>query len=391
MNPPFKWFKRSSGYDDKRGALVGYDKRHEPVYLPPSAMRGHTLLLGEAGTGKTTLLSHLAAWAMRKDSTLVVLDVDGDLLRNLMGQVPVDRVEDAHFIDFGSLDPVPGWNVLELGRGEEDHTIVASLVDTAESLCHDEWGPRVEDALRIAVWTLLSANKILARQNEPQFSVVDIPYLFHLPTFRHRLLNTHVSNPEIRNWWLNYFEAMDPAMQAMLQDSLLSLLSPVIVGKHAEHVLGQSRSTFDLPTLLKPGNMVFFNLWNASLDPKLGHWIAALLADRINKMALGDTRNFSKSERLAPVTIAINGTQSIPLADCPGYMDMLRDRQVRYILTRRTLGNPKTRDAAESAAILASEPNLFVFRTSAADAEIIAKELNDGPVPSSLSIFPKIT
>lgn len=388
MDLPFQWFKRASGYDDKRGALVGYDKRHEPIYLPPSSMRGHTLILGEAGTGKTTLLSHLATWAMRKDSTLVVLDVDGDLLPNLVGQVPVDRVKDAHFMDFGSLDPVPGWNVLEQGKGDEDYEVVANLVDTAESLCHDDWGPRVEDTFRMALWTLLSANQILARKNEPQFTVVDIPYLFHLPTFRRRLLNTHVSNPEIQNWWLNYFEAMPAAMQSIFQDSLLPLLSPLTMGEHARYVLGQSHSTFDLRALLKPGNIVLVNLWNASLDAKLGHWIGALFADRINKIALGDTRRIPKAERLAPVTIAINGTQTIPLADYPGYLSELQERGVRYMLTRRTLGDPTTRQASESAAILASKPNLFVFRTNPVDAEIIVKELNDAPLSLTITRSP---
>ncbi len=107
MNWPFKWFNQSSGDDDKRGTLIGFDERHEPVFLSESALPGHILLLGEARTGKTTVLAHLATWAMRKDSALVILDVDGDLLPILIGQVPVDRERDVHWIDFGNPDSVP--------------------------------------------------------------------------------------------------------------------------------------------------------------------------------------------------------------------------------------------------------------------------------------------
>jgi hypothetical protein len=80
------------------------------------------------------------------------------------------------------------------------------------------------------------------------------------------------------------------------------------------------------------------------------------------------------------VTIAVNGVIPIPRIEQPGYLADLQESGVRYIFSRRALGDPLSAQGAESAAILASKPNLFVFRTSAADAEIIAKALNDSPL-----------
>ena len=376
MNRSIHWFSPSAKPNDHRGTLVGYtDERHEPVYLPQGTRRGHTLLLGKGHTGKTALMAHLAKSAMGEDSALIVVDVDGDLLPILSAQVPANRTKNVTWLDFSNRALVPGWNLLDQSQGYDIEPIVPSLLHTAEVIWPDLWGPVHENTLRMAVRTLGLANRTLVFNREPQFSLADILSLFHLPTFRRRVLNTLVKDDGLLYEWFNRFENLPPAMQIEAEYPALVLLDRLVLNSHMKNILWQASSTFNLREMLQPGSIIFINLANAFPEMGFSYWLGALIADRINWMMLTQKRNLEPDH--LPITMAIHGLQPIPRIEQPGFLPELQKRGIRYILTRLSMSYPECREPSGISTLLSGMSNLLMFRTTGLDAKFMAEELDE--------------
>jgi hypothetical protein len=377
MNRSINWFKPSAKPNDHRGTLVGYtDERHEPVYLPQATRRGHTLLLGKGHTGKTALMAHLAKSAMREDSALIVVDVDGDLLPILSAQVPANRTKDVTWLDFSNDAQIPGWNLLDQSHGYDIETVVPNLLHSSAVVWPDNWGPVHENTLRMAVRTLGLANRTLVFNHEPQFSLADILSLFHLPTFRRRVLNTLVQDDGLLYEWFNRFENLPPAMQIEAEYPALVLLDRLVLNSRMKNILGQGSSTFNLREMLQPGSIVFINLANAFPEMGFSYWLGALIADRIDWMMLTQKRTLDAT-RQVPVTMAIHGLQPIPMIEQPGFLPELHKRGVDYILTHLSMSYPECREPSGISTLLSGMTNLLMFHTSALDAKLMAEELDE--------------
>ena len=72
-------------------------KKQQPVELTIDERRQGTYIIGTTGTGKSTLLKNIVYQDMRAEASdttawLVRLDPHGDLVDELLGLVPQDRV-----------------------------------------------------------------------------------------------------------------------------------------------------------------------------------------------------------------------------------------------------------------------------------------------------------
>ena len=378
MKLPFKHFlcqAKQRNQPGPQGTLVGDGLLDDkPVYLSASAEQGHTLLLGTGQTAKKTLLAHLAAAAMRRDSALIVIDTEGDLLSILSKHVTSERVQDVMWLDFANSDRVIGWNVLDAHWTNSSTAVFQSLAHTAETVQSKYWDAPTKETLQWVVDTFSAANRTLAEKGEPLFTLMDASSLVCLPTFRRRVLNNLIADPKLSAWWIQHYEAMAPVKEGRYLGGLLALLDGVKDPKAMANILGQSYSTFDLRDLLRPGNIGFINLYGLHFQRDWREWLGALLLDRINLMLL-ERRNRHHAQPPVPLTIAINGALPIPLLKSPGYLAELGKCGVRYILQTETLGYPGNEEFLESMEILRGLRNLFVFRTSDHDAHTISNEL----------------
>jgi len=68
-------------HDTRKGspALHGLGDENDPVFLPIDAARGHTLIVGTTGAGKTRMLEQLVAQAILRNEAVIVFDPKGDL------------------------------------------------------------------------------------------------------------------------------------------------------------------------------------------------------------------------------------------------------------------------------------------------------------------------
>ena len=86
--------------------------RIEDFVLDLEARRRHLYIIGQTGTGKSTLLANLIAQDLSFNQGLAVLDPHGQLATDVLAHVPLHRFN--HVVVFDPTDDRPlGFNVLQ--------------------------------------------------------------------------------------------------------------------------------------------------------------------------------------------------------------------------------------------------------------------------------------
>lgn len=367
--------------DVGKGILVGHSQHQGqtiPVHLPTESLWHHVFMVAKTQKGKSTLMAHLAAETMRyaMRTALVVIDPHGDLARSLLGLVPRDRASDVVYIDFSDTQQVVGLNLLDMSHGRNADVIVSNIVHVGELIWSDYWGPRMEDALRMAVRTLLAANEILARRQEKQFTLIDIPALFELPNFRHRLLEQFVSDSEILQWWSGYFERLYESLRMDVINPVLTKIHRFSTHTVVRNIVGQSSSTVNFRELLDERRILLVNTATGVIGPDAGGLLGAVLVDYIN-FAVREQMAIPDPKARARVVVVVDEFQSIPGVDYPGLLAELQKMGANFILATQALGQLKAISKDLHASIFSNIATLFVFQTSAEDADFLRHELDD--------------
>lgn len=365
--------------DVSEGILIGnaiHQGQNVPVHLATDTLWHHIFMVAKTQKGKSTLMAHLAAAAMDKDTALVVIDPHGDLVRSLVGLVPRSRLSDVLFIDFSDPQRVVGLNLLDMAQGRNADAIVSNIVHVGELIWSDYWGPRMEDALRMALRTLLTANEILARRREKQFTLIDIPPLYELPNFRHRLLKQYVSDPEILQWWSGYFEQLYPHLRMDVINPVLTKIHRFSTHTAVRNIVAQSSSTVNFRELLNERRILLVNTATGVMGPDAGGLLGAVLVDYIN-FAVREQMAIPDPSARARVVVVVDEFQSIPGVDYPSLLAELQKMGASFILATQALGQLDAISRVLRPTILSNIETLLVFQTSAEDADILRHELDD--------------
>ena len=74
----------------------------------------HTYIIGQTGTGKSTLLSHMILHDIARGRGVAVLDPHGSLIDQVLGHIPEERIGDVILVDPTDVDYPIGFNVLSI-------------------------------------------------------------------------------------------------------------------------------------------------------------------------------------------------------------------------------------------------------------------------------------
>ena len=275
---------------DPLGAVVGADRLSgSEVIVPDSVLSRHTLVVGKAGSGKSTFIKNLVArrFALaaggEETGPLVVLDPGGDLAWDLLNLVPDSVAHRVRYLDFGSVDRIPAVNILDPMLFPDREACVDTVVTTFKYLW-EHWGGRTEDILRNCLVMLYDFN---CHPDTPRHEMLTLFDLLSLLTFDYEesggevntfksLFFRRVSDSRLRDWY------------RVLQDWPVDLRSQALapirsrIGAYASNqrgavVLGQRESSLDLPSLSSRNLILLVSMSQGSI----GTTPAALLGSAV--------------------------------------------------------------------------------------------------------------
>ena len=345
-----------------------------PVPLAPEVLQLHGFVAGQSGEGKSTFFVHLARAAMTRNAGLLVVDPHGDMAEDVLRAVPPERADDVVFIDLAQKDHVFGLNPIDVTLKRDRDKLISDLLKTFSLLWASSWGPRMENAFRVALQTLYEANQTLVArdpQHGPaaQYTLLDVLPLFTRQSFRHALLQD-VHDKRIHQWWTFYFEPLNIFKQQDITTPILNKTTE-FAGPRTARIIGQGCCSLDFKQLIEEQRIIILKLAQGTVGdiaPLIGTTLLGLLQTTLEEQ--GQLRQDQRKRLL----IFIDEFQALPGMDFQA-LAQLRKYGATFVLATQSLEYLDRLDRKIVPVVLANVKQITSFRLSAWDAQLLAREM----------------
>jgi hypothetical protein len=373
----------------RRGGRVGVASHQgtcRPIHLPPSLLARHHLVVARTRRGKSTLLLHLARTALERLATggerlaLVVIDPHQDLAEAVLGLVPAGLEEGVVYLNLADRERPVGLNLLDPDLFPDRDRAAEHLVTMLHRLWPDNWGPRMEGALRAALMALYEANQ--TRPPEHRYTLLDVTPFLATHGFREEVL-AQVRDLALHAWWNETYTLLPRVLQQQIATPITTKIGRFLVGEAARLVIGQARSTLDPRRLLAEGGALVVN----AAAGRLGEGGAALLGATVLNLVglLVEEQVATAPERRPRVVALVDEASTLVAADYPRMLSEYGKYGLAVVLVTQSLAKLDAIDRHLRPTVLANVDALTVFGVSAEDARLLAPELGPELAPEDLT------
>jgi hypothetical protein len=239
--------------------------------------RRHLYVIGQTGTGKSTLLLNLIRQDLKAGQGLALLDPHGDLAEAVLMHIPKHRTADFIYVNPADADRPIGFNPLSAVAEDLKPIVANDVVGAFKHVWPDSWGPRLDYVLINAVRALLDV---------PGATLLMLPRLLIDEPFREHLLDRHVRDPVVRAFWRQEYAGFTTSLRAEAISPIQNKIGRVLIEPRLRNMLAQPRSTIGFRRLIDEGAIVVCNLAKGRLGDSVSHLLGALLTSSIAQAAL---------------------------------------------------------------------------------------------------------
>ncbi len=215
----------------------------------------HTYIVGQTGTGKTTVLTRMILQDIKEGRGVGVLDPHGDLIGTILAGIPEKRIDDVILFDPGDTDYPPGLNLLEATTPHERDFVIQEAIMMFYRLFDPGRtgivGPQFEHWMRNAALTLLTSTA--------GGTLIDIPYLFIDEEFRDDKLSDAI-DPVARSFWEKQLRKTSDFHKSEMFNYFISKFGRFLANSAMRNIIGQVKSSFNFRKVMDEGKILLVNL-----------------------------------------------------------------------------------------------------------------------------------
>ncbi|WP_309400018.1 type IV secretory system conjugative DNA transfer family protein [Cerasicoccus maritimus] len=271
------------------GVVVGL-ARNTGVDVPiriPSELRERTVhLMGSSGSGKTSVMIHMALQDVAEGHGLVFIDPHGDAVKDILTRLPEEHLHRVIWLDAGNPNVVPAWNPLHLEDGANLHRLADDMLASIERVS-TAWGDRLAHVLRNGLLGLLQA--------KPQATLRDLYDLIRDTPSGAALRELIVSNAAddtVCTFWkhdfMKAYKRSDLAAPAHKLDKLMS-------GGTIQLMYSQRESRIGIPRVMDEGSVLLVDL--STIGQEARSHLGSFLLTQFMTAALGRSQTSYERRR----------------------------------------------------------------------------------------------
>jgi hypothetical protein len=319
----------------------------------------HTAVLGPTGTGKSTVLAGLISQDIAAGRGLVVIDPKGDLVDDVLGQIPKERVPDVVVVDPADAEYAAGINPLS-AHIRSPELVADTVLATFHGLYESSWGPRTQDILHASLLTLAG------REGS---TLCALPLLLTNPVARRRF-RAGVDDPIALGPFWAWFDNLSDGERGQAIAPVLNKTRPFLLRRQVRAIVGQAEPRFNLDEVFTHRRIVLVSLARKLIGPEAASLLGALVIAELWHATLNRAR--VPREQRHPVLIYADEFQTytrLP-TDLADALAQSRGLGVGWVLAHQHLAQlPYDLRAA----VLANARSRVIFQLAADDAHTVAR------------------
>lgn len=330
-----------------------------------SDRRQHMYVIGKTGTGKTTLLNNMIVQDIENGEGVCVIDPHGELVENLLGKIPPERVQDVIYFNPADSDFPIGFNMLELPDPKYKHLVSSGLMGIFTKIWSNVWSARMEYILN---------NAILALLDTPGSTLLGINRILVDKEYRQEVIS-NLRDPVVRGFWVHeYGEWRDQFRNeaiAPIQNKVGQFLSTSLV----RNIVGQSKSTIDIFDIMNTGKIFLVNLSKGRIGEDNSALLGGMLITKMQLSAMERVR--VPEEERVDFYLYVDEFQNFATDSFANILSEARKYRLDLILSHQYIAqlvtdiSTKVRDA-----VFGNVGTMIAFRVGAADAEFLETEFS---------------
>lgn len=326
----------------------------------------HQYVIGQTGTGKSTLMLQMMKQDIRMGQGFCLLDPHGDLaeqVRNFAGE---------KCLYWSVADPASpyGYNPLAYVGAKHRPLVVSGLIDTLKKQWSDAWGVRMEHLLRYCLLALLERRGSTLQDIMPMFLNRD---------FRREVVSG-LTDEQVRHFWTVEF----PASNRNSVDGITPIANKVgalLAHPVVRRAVCGPKQPLRLRQLMDEGKTLIVNLSTGKLGADIANVLGGLLISTLSHAAL--TRTDLAEQQRQPYFLYCDEFPSFTTKAFADMISILRKYRLGLILAHQYTAQMDT-DVLEG--IFGNMGTLAVFRVGAKDAPLLQKQLG-GDIPQERDLI----
>jgi hypothetical protein len=343
-----------------------FGHRHEwggdiPFGLKLPERRQHTYVIGQTGTGKSTLLRNLILQDIEAGRGVAVIDPHGDLAHDILDHIPAGRTNDVVYFDPAADDPI-AINLFRATSGNW-HLVASGIVAALKKIWADSWGARLEYILFATLAALIQCENT---------SLLGVSRMLYDQRYRTWVV-LQIKDPMVRSFWINEFELYSPKF---LQEAIAPVQNKVgqlLFSPPLRNVLGQVVSKVNFRFMMDRKRIFIANLRKGQLGETHSSLLGSLLVTGFEVAAL--SRSDSPPDRREDFFLYVDEFQNCATESFASLLSEARKYRLCLTLAHQYMDQLSEEIRA---AVFGNVGTLISFRVGEADASVLERQFGGG-------------
>ncbi len=320
----------------------------------------HVYILGQTGSGKSTIMFHMAKDDINKGRGIAMLDPHGDLAEDLLNTIPENRFNDCVYFNPNDLAYPIGLNLLELTEGltgddlEQEKELVCegviSIFRRVFSKDENTDSHRIEYILRNAIYTAFTL---------PKSTIFTVYELLNNPKFQKKATRD-LEDENLKKFWKNEFGRAGSYQVVKMVSGVTAKIGRFLFSPTAKRILEQPKSTINFDQILDKQKILICNLAEGKLGEDTSQLLGTTIITKIQQAAMRRVRT-NKDNRI-PFYLFIDEFQNFATSSFIKLLSGGRKFGLRLTIAEQSTSQQEDRNIVN--VILANTGTVICFRTA---------------------------
>jgi hypothetical protein len=357
----------------REGLILGknvYRGEETLVRIKDNDRRRHVYVVGKSGTGKSVLLANMAKQDVVNGKGICVVDPHGDLVDDVLVNIPKERAEDVVIFDPSDMERPMGLNLIEYDPHypEQKTFVINEMIKIFDKLydLKQTGGPMFEQYMRNALLLIL---------DDPQDSatLMEVSRVMADAEFRKEKL-AKCRNQVVKDFWTKEAEkAGGEAALANMVPYITSKLTQFVSNDIMRPIIGQNKSALNFRKAMDEGKIILVKLSKGGIGELNANLLGMVVVGKILMAALSRT-DVPKSAR-RDFYLYIDEFQNFTTDSIAIILSEARKYMLNLIIAHQYIGQlVRQQDTSIRDAVFGNAGTIISFKVGVEDAEILAKE-----------------
>ncbi len=330
----------------------------------------HFYIIGQTGTGKSTIIRTMINQDMAQGNGFTLIDLHGDLAEWCLEYFPKERINDLIYRDAANTDFPIGFNFLSAKTEDEMDLVTNDAVDMFVQLYGTEiFGPRIQDYFR---------NAVLCLMEQPEGgTLVEIVRLFTDEAYQ-KIKVKNVKNPVVRARWDKTYNAMGDREKAEMIPYFQAKFGPFTTTPILRNIIWQPESSFDLEEAMNSGKCIIMNLAKGKMGDINANLLGMMIVSQIRLAAFRRAKQLEKDR--VPHFLYIDEFQNFVTPAIESILSEARKYKLGLVLAHQYIGQLVRDGSSSKGAVNLKDPifgnvgNMMCYRIGTDDAEVMESQ-----------------